>query len=128
VCEVTHGDQILTIANHHGYHTTTREDTTDTIASMHNVAGRLKEVKTPMVLCGDMNAVPASRTLAQLEPLGLRNLSVEHHLTHTLSSVHRIKADAVSDYVFVSPSLKVSEFHAADEIISDHKALVLTLG
>ncbi len=127
VCEVNHGDGVLTIANHHGYHTPSPEDTADTIASMHQTAKRLRQVKTPLVLCGDMNAGPTSRTLAQLEPLGLRNLTVEHHITHTLSSVHRIKAGAVSDYILVSPNLTVTGFHEANEIVSDHKALALTL-
>jgi len=52
---------------------------------------------------------------------------VERHLTNTLSPVHRRKRGLVSDYIFVSPSLKVSDFRANDDIVSDHKALVLTL-
>jgi endonuclease/exonuclease/phosphatase family metal-dependent hydrolase len=127
VCEVQYAGHALAISNHHGYHTSVQEDTADTIASMELAAKQLNQVQTPLVLCGDLNAGPGSRTLAQLEPLGLRDLTVEHHLTHTLSPAHRIKTGLVSDYILVSPQLQIVEFRTDDVIISDHKPLVLEL-
>jgi len=48
ICEISQHGQTLTVANHHGYHTTGRDDTDDTIASMRLAAARLSQVTTPL--------------------------------------------------------------------------------
>ncbi len=83
----------------------------------------------PLIFCGDLNVKPSSPSLKPLNSLGLRNLTTEHHVSTTLSAVHRApEADRLSvavDYIFVSPEIKVQNFQVSEELLSDHKALIL---
>lgn len=123
----------LSIANYHGY----LEDkngqfgmgTDKTVETMEQVAKVLADLPRPLIFCGDLNVWPDSPALEALNSLGLTNLSVEHGLSGTLSPMHRIpdseRHKATCDYIFVSPDIKVRSFEASEEIVSDHKALIL---
>lgn len=129
-CEVTpKGQESFCIANHHGYHNETGIDSTaGSEDSMLNTAKILKKVKKPLILCGDLNASPTSKTIHELDSVGLRNLSVDYRLRSTLSKVHRLSFDFVSDYIFISPELSIKSFRESNLITSDHKPLILEIG
>jgi endonuclease/exonuclease/phosphatase family metal-dependent hydrolase len=129
-CEITpKGQKSFYVANHHGYHNATGTDSTaGSEASMSHVAKTLKKIKQPLIFCGDLNASPASKTLHELDNLGLRNLSVDFRLQNTLSKAHRLDFDFVCDYIFTSPELPVKSFKDSNLVVSDHKPLILEIG
>jgi endonuclease/exonuclease/phosphatase family metal-dependent hydrolase len=128
-CEITpKGNNSFYVVNHHGYHNPTGIDSTaGSEASMQNVATILKELKKPLIFCGDLNASPSSKTLHELDSLGLRNLSIDFGLQNTLSKVHRLDFDFVCDYIFTSPEISVKSFKESSLITSDHKPLILEI-
>lgn len=122
--------QALSLANYHGYlegpvgigAERTRE-------TMQQVADGLTRLPRPLIFAGDLNVWPSSSALKTLDGLGLRNLSIDYGLTTTLSEAHRApdsdRARAMCDYIFVSEEIRVTNFYAADDVVSDHKALIL---
>lgn len=117
----------VTIANHHGFHNRSPEGSPEAVASMRQVRESLEKITTPLIVCGDLNANPGSATLHELDALELRNLSTEFKVMTTLSSLHRLQEALVSDYMLVSPSLGVEDFHVSDSLVSDHRALIATI-
>lgn len=118
---------VITIANHHGYHDLNFDGTDEAVASIQMLVESLRPIKGKVIFCGDLNASQTSRTVRELDALGMRNLSIEHRLTTTLSSVHRFNHDLACDYILLSPDIEVSEFYSSDTLVSDHKALVLSV-
>lgn len=125
-CTITlPGGKSFGLANHHGYHDFNRDGTPEADSSMRSVAHCLQEVTSPLVLCGDFNMNAASSVLRELDVLQVRNLTQEAAIPTTLSSASRIKDKLACDYILVSHNIKVKSFYAAEELVSDHKALVL---
>lgn len=111
------------IINHHGFFVRRRkEGNPETDRQIAIIGDYIEQLDGPIILTGDLNLVPTSQSL---EPLNrsLRNLPVEYGLTSTYSrlSIHKV----VCDYIFVSKGVTVNDFHVADDLVSDHKALVL---
>ncbi len=130
MCRVSpDGKRPFYIANHHGYHISdsTGDGDSNSEASMQNVAAELKNIEGSLIFCGDLNANSASKTIHMLDTLGLQNLTTEYSLTNTLSEVHRFNHDLVVDYVFLSKDFKPIAFKASDEIVSDHKPLIVEI-
>lgn len=125
-CEVTfpNGD-MLTVANHHGYHDLDHAYEAESTESMRKVVATLRAIKGPLVFCGDLNLDHTYKAFAELDALHLRNLTDESEAETTLSSVHRLGRNLISDYIFVSPDIVVKSFAAPEVIVSDHKPLVL---
>jgi endonuclease/exonuclease/phosphatase family metal-dependent hydrolase len=127
-CKVSPGgENPFYVANHHGYHyaDSTGNGNSYSEASMRNVAAVLMKIEGPLVFCGDLNANPTSKTIHELDALSLRNLTVEYGLNNTLSKVHRFNHDLVVDYIFISQDFKPKSFRSSDDIVSDHKPLIL---
>lgn len=125
-CKVTLPDgKTISIANHHGYHSTNFSGTDESVASMRQAARSLQKAQAPLIFCGDLNVNQTSQTVHELDVLKLRNLAAEFELTTTLSSAHRFTHNLTCDYIFVTPSIKVDNFYASDAVVSDHKALIL---
>lgn len=127
------GGTELQIANYHGY----LEDlpgehgigTETTVEVMRKVAERLAALPHPLIFCGDLNIWPESPAFRELDSLGLRNLIVDNNLRGTLSPVHRAtdsdRHTSTPDHILVSPEIKIGKFYVSDELVSDHKGLVL---
>ncbi|SRR6266702_1998373 len=127
-CKVSPSDKRhFYIANHHGYHisNSTGDGNSDSETSMQNVAAELKKIEGPLVFCGDLNVNSSSKTIHELDTLGLQNLTVEYGLSNTLSKVHRFNYDLAVDYIFLSENFKPKAFKSSDGIVSDHKPLIL---
>lgn len=115
----------LTIANHHGFHDVDPLGNEQTVEAMHKAAQFLGEVSGPLVFCGDLNVLPESPALRELDDLGLRNLTAEHGIATTLSTATRVKRDVACDYIFINDEIKLEKFHAGEVVVSDHKPLIL---
>lgn len=103
-------DQEITIANHHGYWSSHSSGSNKSVDSMKKVTDILKDVKTPLIFCGDFNVDPSSSAMAQLNDLNLVNLTTQSNIKSTLSSIHYAQKDVVCDYILASKELVVSNF------------------
>ena len=123
VAAVNAGGKTLNILNHHGYHIVgTKDGDDETMRQMRIIADIIKGLDGPVIMCGDFNLSPKSKSLALINN-ELINLSIRSGLKRTynrLSAVHE-----VCDYIFVNDDIKVLSFKMSDELLSDHKALIL---
>lgn len=80
-----------------------------------------------LVVCGDFNVLPESRTFATLAGLGLTDLVVSRGFTDTRTSFYR-KPGRFADYMLVTPEVEVVRFDVVEQPeVSDHRALLLEL-
>lgn len=113
----------LHLLNHHGHHVRQHKNgDEETMRQCKIIADYIAELDGPIILTGDFNLAPHSESLEQINRL-LNNLSAEHRLPTTRTPL--TNKTEVCDYIFVSKEVKVNDFRASDEIISDHKALIL---
>lgn len=115
--------QTLHVLNHHGHHVPNHKNgTPDTLRQCRMIADYIDTLDGPIILTGDFNLAPHSESLELLNSR-LNNLSIQHHLKTTRTNLtHKTE---VCDYIFVSSAVTVKNFHASDEVVSDHKALIL---
>lgn len=114
---------IVHILNHHGYHVPNHKDgDQETERQCKIVAQKISSLAGPIILCGDFNLAPHSKSLEQINEV-LRNLSIDFGLETTRTQF--TKKVEVCDYVFVNKDVQVQSFRALDDLVSDHKALVL---
>ena len=125
ICQVRTPNQKFTVVNHHGFHIHDPKGNDQSLQVMEKVADTLKGLAGPLVFCGDLNVSPNSPAMHPLSELNLRNLTAENKISSTLSQVHKLRIPIACDYIFVSPTLNVKKFEVSDEIISDHKPLVM---
>jgi endonuclease/exonuclease/phosphatase family metal-dependent hydrolase len=114
------------VITHHGYwiheHKNGNEET---LKQMDQISKYIEKLEGPIILTGDFNLAPSSKSLETLNKM-LINLPVKHKLVTTRTSLtHKTE---VCDYIFVNDKISVNEFSASDEIVSDHKALILDFG
>lgn len=117
------GGKALHILNHHGHHVPNHKNgNEDTLRQMKQIGEYIDKLEGAIILTGDFNLAPHSESLELLNDR-LANLSISYGLTTTRTNLtHKTE---VCDYIFVSDAVQVKNFHASDEIVSDHKALVL---
>lgn len=116
-----HGN--LNILNHHGHHIDSHKNGDDeSMRQCKLIADYIAKLDSPTILAGDFNLGPYSESIGQLNSL-LINQSISHGLKTTRTSLtHK---QEVCDYVFTSKDIKVVDFAASDDMVSDHKALIL---
>ncbi len=123
----------LAISTHQGYlpQLHHEEENNDiTVASMQKAIDGLNSLDHPLIFCGDLNSHPETPPIKLLEKeTGLKNLVTENNVKSTLSEAHRApeheRNSVVCDYIFVSDDIKVEKFSVSEEVVSDHKALIL---
>jgi len=117
------GDKKLHILNHHGHHIGEHKNGDEqTLRQMRQIRDYIEKLDGAVVLCGDFNLSPHSESIELLNDM-LRNLSIENKLETTRTQLTHKKE--VCDFIFVNDQVKVRSFGAADEVVSDHKALIL---
>lgn len=124
---------VVTVVNYHGHLAGPPGMGSDaTIETLHKVRALLLNLPRPLIMCTDLNIWPSSPGMKILNDLDLRNLTIEHGITSTLSDAHKApdadRAKVVTDYIYVSPEVRVDSFAVSEKIVSDHKALVLECG
>ncbi len=113
----------LHILNHHGHHVPdTKAGNDETARQMQIIADTIDSIEEPIILCGDFNLSPDSKSLAILNDK-LTNLSITHNLKRTYNQFSSV--NEVCDHIFINDGIKVERFQMSEELISDHKALVL---
>lgn len=125
ICRFKLPNQTITVVNHHGFHIPDPQGNEESLQAMEKVAEILKSLQEPVVFCADLNVSPKSPVMRPLDKLNLRNLTAENQIPNTLSQIHRLEMPVACDYIFTSPEIKVMNFEVSDDIISDHKSLIL---
>jgi endonuclease/exonuclease/phosphatase family metal-dependent hydrolase len=88
---------------------------------------RLHRQGEGLVLCGDFNVLPDSRTFETLSRLGLTDLVTTRGFTDTRTSLYT-KPGRYADYMLVNAAIDVAGFTVVESPeVSDHRALLLTL-
>lgn len=117
------GGKTCNVLTHHGYWIHEHKNGNDeTMRQMQQLGMYIDSLSGPVILTGDFNLAPHSESLEQMNQR-LINLSVTHHLKTTRNQLTH-KTD-VCDYIFVNKDVMVKDFHPSDELVSDHKALIL---
>jgi endonuclease/exonuclease/phosphatase family metal-dependent hydrolase len=105
-------------------------DTPERIEQAHRLLNLVTRVMSPedaLVVCGDFNVEPDSRTFDILAGIGLSDLVTSRGFKGTRTS-HYGKAGRFADYMLVNGSVDWTEFSVlADPEVSDHCPLVLSL-
>lgn len=113
----------LNVLDHHGHHVHQHKNgDAQTMRQCKQIADYVSNLAGPTILTGDFNLSPGSESLGQINAV-LINLSVQAGLKTTRTVL--TKKTEVCDYIFVNELVKVSDFKAADEVVSDHKALIV---
>jgi endonuclease/exonuclease/phosphatase family metal-dependent hydrolase len=125
------GGFAITIVHMHGLRDLAgKEDTPARLAqakALADVIGRLRRNGERLVVCGDFNVLPASKTFDILGGLGLTELVTTRGFTDTRTSFYT-KPGRYADYMLVSPEVEVRRFDVVKSPeVSDHRALVLDL-
>lgn len=113
----------LYILNHHGYWLLrNKAGDEETLRATRIIAKTIQQLSGPIILCGDFNLAPTSESIGIINDL-LSNLSVVNKLSRTYTQLSPV--NEVCDYIFVNGEIKVKSFKMSDELVSDHKALVM---
>jgi endonuclease/exonuclease/phosphatase family metal-dependent hydrolase len=119
----------LTIAHFHGLLDDGHKyDTAARIAQFEEIRAFLHAIHNPKIFCGDLNVRPDTESIRMFERAGLRDLVREFEIPLTRNNNHAGLAqynDPISDYLFVSPEIKVLKFEALPDEVSDHLPLAL---
>lgn len=116
-------NEVLHILNHHGHHINQHKNgDNETMRQCGIIAKEIEKLEGKIIVSGDFNLAPHSESLEQLNHL-LTNLSIKYNLETTRTQLTYKKE--VCDYIFVSNVLRIKSFEASNEIISDHKALIM---
>jgi endonuclease/exonuclease/phosphatase (EEP) superfamily protein YafD len=112
------------IINHHGRRErdAPKNGSGKDTATMEFIAGYASKLDGKVIVAGDFNLWPSSPSLDPLRAC-MRDLGDEAGIKNTRTWLKG--RDEVSDYVFVSDTVGVSDFYASDIVASDHAALVL---
>lgn len=116
--------KIYTVLNVHGlWNSLGKIDTPDRIAQSIKIRSFMDTQDTPVILCGDFNAKPATTSIALLAQ-GMNNLIQTHNIQSTRTPLY-LKEEQFADYIFTSPDITVHNFEALEDVVSDHSPLML---
>lgn len=124
-------DRPLCVMQFHGLRTENGKDDTPSrdaqAEALIALVDRLHRPDEGLVLCGDFNLLPDSRTFDALRRLGLTELVTTRGFTDTRTSLYT-KPGRYADYMLVNDAVPVSAFTVVETPeVSDHRALLLTI-
>lgn len=121
--------QEYTLLNYHGLWEKNKGkgDSPDRIDQSQNIINFLKTKQgRKIILMGDLNLSPETKSLQMFGEFGLRDLIQEYSITDTRTSLYE-KENRFADYSFVSPEIKVKDFKVLPDEVSDHAPLLLEI-
>lgn len=127
--EVRFGAGSFWVMNFHGiFWPGDKLDTPKRLRQSKILAGLLKKLKGPKILCGDFNLMPNTESVKLVERAGLKNLITIYKIKNTRNSVSWKRygnRQHFADFTFVSPGLKIKQFKVPYNLASDHLPMVL---
>lgn len=121
--------QEFTLINYHGLWEDKKGkgDSPDRLEQSENIIKFLETKRDRnVIVTGDFNLSPDTRSLKTLEDFPLRNLIAEFGITDTRTVLYK-KENRFADYTFVGPDVGVKEFKVLPEEVSDHAPLYLEI-
>jgi len=129
--KIKFGDSVIHICNFHGKaQPGDKLDNPNRIEQSRELIDFFKNKHGPKIIGGDFNLLPGTKSVKMFEEAGYRNLIKEFKITTTRNRLAwdiwpPNKKQYYSDYVFVSPDIKVKKFSVPNIEISDHLPLIL---
>lgn len=125
------GNRPVTIAHLHGLRDPAGKDDTPArnkqAERLCTLIERIHQPGEALVVCGDFNVLPESRTFDALRRLGLTDLVTGRGFTDTRTSLYE-KPGRYADYMLANAEAHVVDFEiVAEPEVSDHRPLLLTL-
>jgi endonuclease/exonuclease/phosphatase family metal-dependent hydrolase len=118
------GDEKLHVLTHHGHHVHSHKNgDAESLRQCAQIVDYIKKLSGKIVLTGDFNLSPHSESLEIINS-HLTNLAIKADLRTTRTQLTHKKE--VCDYIFINDKVKVESFKALDDVVSDHKALMMT--
>ena len=119
----------ITVINFHGLWTSMgagkgKGDSPERLGQSGKILEFMKEIQNPIVLCGDFNLLPDTRSIRKFEDAGLRNLIKEFGVTSTRTSFYT-KPVKFADYVFISKDVNLRDFRVLPDEVSDHAPMLI---
>lgn len=111
------------VVNHHGYWEPNPIGSEKTVDCMEKVVEKVRELSGPVILAGDLNINPGTPAMRLFEGL-LEDLTGTYGTTDTMSALAKVPGVA-PDHILVNDTIAVKDFRVLDELVSDHKALLL---
>lgn len=113
----------LNVLTHHGHHIPSHKNgDAETLRQCKLIADYLTKLTGRSILTGDFNLAPHSESLEQINRV-LHNVDIEYGITTTRTPL--TTKTEVCDYIFTSDDISVQVFRVADELVSDHRALIM---
>lgn len=81
----------------------------------------IRQLQTPIVLCGDFNLMPDTQSIKILEK-DMQNFISIKNIASTRSSFYK-KSERYADYIFMTPDLYAHDFQVLADEVSDHLPL-----
>jgi endonuclease/exonuclease/phosphatase family metal-dependent hydrolase len=117
----------ITVVNFHGlWNGRGKTDSDDRIAQSQKIIDFLRTCSGEVILCGDFNLLPDTRSIKMFEDFGLCNLITEYKISSTRTS-HYTKPEKFADYVFISKGLQINDFKVLPDEVSDHAPLFIDM-
>lgn len=121
--KVAYKGQNINILNHHGHHIQEhKKGDEETQRQCKMIVDYIQKLQEPVVLCGDFNLTPDSKSIEQINNILINQVKKHDVLTTRTPLTHKSE---VCDYIFTSPKIKVTNFQVLDDVVSDHKALLV---
>ena len=117
-------DQLVTIANIHGlWNGKGKGDSPERIQQSTNIKSFADSINHSLVLCGDFNLTPTSKSFQILSD-NMQNCISRYNITSTRTSYYT-KEERYADYMLLSKELQINEFKVLADEVSDHSPLLL---
>lgn len=121
--EVECSGQTLHILNHHGHHVPGHKDGNDeTLRQCKLIVDYMEDLDGQIVLCGDFNLNSDSESLGYIDKKFTNHTKEKEVITTRTNLTHKTEA---CDYIFTNQKIEVKTFNVLDDVVSDHKALVV---
>jgi endonuclease/exonuclease/phosphatase family metal-dependent hydrolase len=123
--QIDNESEPLTIINLHAlWNGQGKSDTDERIEQSQRIVNFIKQIETKIILCGDFNLRPDTKSISMIEEAGLKNLIKEYDIASTRTSLYN-KEEKHADYIFTSPEITVKKFEVLPDEVSDHAPLIL---
>jgi endonuclease/exonuclease/phosphatase (EEP) superfamily protein YafD len=113
----------ISLVNHQGHWEPTPIGSETSVEKMQLVKDIVAGLAGPYIVAGDLNVSAASPAMRPWDGF-LEDLTATHDVTDTLSRFGKVR-DVPCDHILVGPEIKVTSFKVCDELVSDHKALIM---
>jgi endonuclease/exonuclease/phosphatase family metal-dependent hydrolase len=123
---IKNGKEYTVFSIHGIWEPSGKTDTELRMKQSERIVEFIKKFNGPIILCGDFNLRPDTKSVKMLEQeLDLRNLVTEFGVTSTRTSLYTKTEERFADYIFVSKDVEVKDFKVLSDEVSDHAALML---